>query len=163
MSQESCHHLNSQIEKGYWNMLRLHSSFCVYCDFHCNLPNSLIRHICYSWQPLLSSLGALFLGHTLWFRLYASFRRYCFGFKRNIRFSKFGRTHFGSCYLLGDFHICHGEYLSKLSQVHLGCQYQSLKGYLPEPLSSSSRCWIGQRWHQQRMNPVLSSWHFVDV
>lgn len=133
-------------------MLHLHSSFCVCCGFHCNLPNSLIHHICYSSQPLPSSLGALCLGRTLWFRSYPYSRdilglqRNCFGFNRNIRFSKFDRSHFGTRDLLDDFHICFDDDPSKSSQARLeGCQYQSLKGCLPEPLSSSSRCCTGRR------------------
>lgn len=76
----------------------------------------------------------------------------------------FDRSHFGTQDLLGGFHICHGGGPLKLSQARLGgCQYRSLKGCLPEPLSSSSRCWTGRRWRQQRMNPVWSSWRVEDV
>ena len=170
MSQEFCHHLRSQIERGYWNMLHLHSSFYVCCGFHCNLPRNLIRHICYSLRPLPSSSGALCLGRTLWFRfdLYLldilDLQRNGFGFSRNTRFSKFDRSYFGARDLLDDFHVCYGDDPLKLSQARLeDCQYQSLKECLPEPSSSSSRCWTGRRWRQQRMSPVWSSWRVEDV
>lgn len=170
MSQESCHHLRSQIERGYWNMLHLHLSFYVCCGFHYNLPRNLIRHICYSSRPLPSSSGALCLDRTLWFRsdLYLldilDLQRNGFGFSRNTRFSKFDQSYFGARDLLDDFHVCYGDDPLKLSQARLGdCQYQSLKECLPEPSSSSSRCWTGRRWRQQRMSPVWSSWRVEDV